>query len=240
MAYVIHSMVPDPGMPLPEMENWFEAGTRKLLELAIRDKCEGFLLCSTGAVYQPQGRALKEEDPLIPLDAPLSYGRIRRQVEDQCLKTLARKDVSLKIARGFSFVGPRLPEDAGFALVEFLRDAREGKSIRVRGTGAPVRSYLYASDMATWLWKIFLDETTGRIFNVGSPEGLRLIDLATKIGAIAGSAVQVLCQPDTGAALNGYFLPDTTKARLELRLSPGIRLENLLEAAHSQNPKAYP
>jgi dTDP-glucose 4,6-dehydratase len=230
MAYVIHSMVPDPGMPLPEMEKWFELGTRRLLELAVRERSEGFLLCSTGAVYMPQGRPLTEEDPLIPLDAPLSYGRIRRQVEDQCLAVCKNHGLLLKIARGFAFAGPRLPENAGFALTDFLRDAREGRPIRVKGTGDPVRSYLYASDMTAWLWNGFTGIPRTEVFNLGSKESIRLIDLARKISLMVGVGLSVDRIPSLSAACTNYYVPAIS--RMDLSIQPsGLRtLEHILES----------
>ncbi len=229
MNFVIHSMVPDPGMPLPEMEAWFEAGTARLLELAARDKCDGFLLCSTGAVYQTQGRPLREEDPLIPLDAPLSYGRIRRQVEDQCRETCSARGLPLKIARGFAFAGPRLPQNAGFALVDFLKDATEGKNIRVKGTGETVRSYLYASDMAVWLWKILLTGQETIEFNVGSGEGIRLAELAKRIADFAQRKVEVLGQPSSGAVQNGVYVPAVQKVRESLDMPAILSLDRILK-----------
>jgi dTDP-glucose 4,6-dehydratase len=229
MNFVIHSMVPDPGMPLPEMEAWFEAGTARLLELAARDKCDGFLLCSTGAVYQTQNRPLREEDPLIPLDGPLSYGRIRRQVEDQCRKACSARGLPLKIARGFAFAGPRLPQNAGFALVDFLKDAAVGKNIKVKGTGEPVRSYLYASDMAVWLWKILLNRQESRVFNVGSEEKIRLGDLAIKIAKLAKSGVEVLGQSSNGVAQNGVYIPTVKKGREFLSVPTSVSLDCILQ-----------
>lgn len=228
MAYVIHSMVPDPGMPLPEMEKWFEAGTRRLLELAVRDRSEGFLLCSTGAVYQPQNRPLSEEDPLIPLDSPLTYGRIRRQVEDQCLAVSEKEGIPLKIARGFAFAGPRLPENAGFALADFLRDAKEGRSIRVKGTGEPTRSYLHAADMAVWLWKIILNPLGNGIFNMGSPEGVRVVEVAKMIATLTRREFQILGQPDSGASPNTHYVPITKKAFSQLEVTLSRSLSDLL------------
>jgi dTDP-glucose 4,6-dehydratase len=229
MAYVIHSIVPDPGMPLPEMEKWFELGTRRLLELAVRERSEGFLLCSTGAVYMPQGRPLTEEDPLIPLDAPLSYGRIRRQVEDQCLAVCKNHGLLLKIARGFAFAGPRLPENAGFALVDFLKDAAAGRNIRVKGTGEPVRSYLYAADMAVWLWKILFSRPDFGTFNVGSEEQIRLADLAEKIAGPAGRRVEILGQSSTGAAQNSVYVPNVKRALEFLGVPVGLSLGGILK-----------
>ena len=219
MDYVIHSMVPDPGMPLKEMEVWFQRGTRRLLDLAARDRIEGFLLCSTGAVYQPQDRPLSEEDPLVPLDGPLNYGRIRRQVEEQCLQASQKHGIPLKIARGFSFAGPRLPENAGFAMADFIADARAGRNITVKGDGTPVRSYLHAADMTTWLWKILLQEANRKIFNVGSAEAIRLVDLAKKIGEIANTKVIVLNPPRTGRGKCDHYTPITQAAVRELSLS---------------------
>ncbi|NBQ55728.1 MAG: NAD(P)-dependent oxidoreductase [Verrucomicrobia bacterium] len=229
MNFVIHSMVPDPGMPLPEMEAWFEAGTARLLELAARDKCDGFLLCSTGAVYQTQGRPLREEDPLIPLDAPLSYGRIRRQVEDQCREACSARGLPLKIARGFAFAGPRLSQNAGFALVDFLKDAAVGKNIMVKGTGEPVRSYLYASDMAVWLWKILLTEQETIEFNVGSEEGIRLVELAKRIADFARRKVEVLGEPSSGAVQNEVYIPAVQKVRESLDTPAILSLDRILK-----------
>jgi dTDP-glucose 4,6-dehydratase len=228
MAYVIHSMVPDPGMPLPEMEKWFELGTRRLLELAVRERSEGFLLCSTGAVYMPQGRPLTEEDPLIPLDAPLSYGRIRRQVEDQCEATCKQHGIPLKIARGFAFAGPRLPENAGFALVDFLQDAAAGRNIRVKGTGEPVRSCLYAADMAVWLWKILLSRSDSRVLNVESRKQIRLADLAEKTFGTAGRRVEIFGQSSTGAARNSVHFSNVERALEFLAVPVGLSLGGIL------------
>jgi nucleoside-diphosphate-sugar epimerase len=229
MNFVIHSMVPDPGVRLPEMEAWFEAGTARLLELAARDKCDGFLLCSTGAVYQTQNRPLREEDPLIPLDAPLSYGRIRRQVEDQCREACSDRGLTLKIARGFAFAGPRLPQNAGFALVDFLKDAAVGKNIKVKGIGEPVRSYLYASDMAVWLWKILLTGQETIEFNVGSEEGMRLVELAKRIADFAQQKVEVLGEPSSGAVQNKVYIPAVQKVRESLDTPAILSLDRILK-----------
>jgi dTDP-glucose 4,6-dehydratase len=165
---------------------------------------------------------------LIPLNAPLSYGRIRRQVEDQCQEACAASRIPLKIARGFAFAGPRLPENAGFALVDFLKDAAAAKKIRVKGSGNPVRSYMYAGDMAVWLWKILLTSSESETFNVGSEEGFKLKDVAALIASISHTQVEILDLESQGAAQNNVYFPLNSKGLLKLKLAFPINLTQLL------------
>lgn len=231
--FVIHSIVPDSGMPLPEMEAWFEAGTARLLELAIRDKSEGFLLCSTGAVYQPKNTSLREEDPLIPLDGPLSYGRIRRQVEDQCKEKCLVNGIPLKIIRGFAFAGPRLPLDGNFAFGNFIRDVTQGETIKVKD-GTPFRSYLYSSDMTVWLWKILLHGKNNLPYNVGSDAKITISKLAHCIAEKAGSLNNTGLKeaPKTMPPCRreaSMYVPETHRITSEMKLSETTSLEESIE-----------
>jgi dTDP-glucose 4,6-dehydratase len=215
-------------MPLPEMENWFQQGTQRLLDLAFRSKSQSFLLCSTGAVYQPQGRLLREDDPLIDPDALLSYGRIRRQVEDQCLEGCERHGIALKIARGFAFAGPHLPLDANFAIGNFIRDAMQGEPIKVKD-GTPYRSYLYAADLAIWLWTILFKGEAGRPYNVGSDQEITIADLAHSVATTLGGHVA----PPPPSTLNvnspSRYVPDVSRIQKELGLAPAIKLSDSLQ-----------
>ena len=231
--FVIHSMVSDSGMPLPEMEAWFEAGTARLLELAVRDKSEGFLLCSTGAVYQPKNKPLDEEDPLIPLDAPLSYGRIRRQVEDQCKEACATNEIPLKIVRGFTFAGPRLPLDRNFAFGNFIRDVLQGEKIKVKD-GTPFRSYLYSSDMTIWLWKILLNGKKNFPYNVGSSTEITISMLAKRIVNVVRHSDKRDLQESaislaTSGQTSGYYVPQTRRIISEMNLGKTTSLDRSIK-----------
>jgi dTDP-glucose 4,6-dehydratase len=217
--YIVHSLVPDTGTPLGEIDSFFESATRRLLDTAAAKASQGLLLCSTGAVYQPADPPLpfSEEDPLVPLDGPLSYGQIRRKVEAQCLKAMNEKNVPVKIARGFAFVGPRLPLNANFAIGNFIRDALAGGPIVVKGDGTAVRSYLYAADMAVWLWTILFQGLPGRAFNVGSEEVIHVSDLASTIAGMLHVRTSITGTPIPGAAPASY-VPRTRRAERELDL----------------------
>jgi nucleoside-diphosphate-sugar epimerase len=218
--YVVHSLVPDPGTVLPEMDAFFRSATGRLLDFAVHKSSRAFLLCSTGAVYLPKvpPNPFSEDDPLVPLDGAVSYGQIRRRVEDQCRNALSNSPVALKIARGFTFAGPRLPLDGQFAVGNFIRDALAGGPIIVKGDGSPIRSYLYAADMAAWLWTILLKGETGRAFNVGSEESVSIGKLAQQIGSRFHADVCLGSKPLPGAAPCS-FLPNISRAESELGLT---------------------
>jgi len=214
--FVIHSMVPPAGTRLGEMARFFPAATQHLLEVAQSKSAKGFLLCSTGAVYLPKDppAPFSEGDPLHAADGPLSYGQIRRRIEDQCLAAWMRGSLPVKIARGFTFLGPRLPLDGAFAAGNFLRDAMAGGPIVVRGDGSPVRSYLYAADLAAWLWTILLDGRPGLAYNVGSHLAITISTLARRIGSRFRVDVCLGSEGFPGAAPSCY-LPATSRAEAE-------------------------
>jgi len=228
--FVIHSIVPNDGTSLAETESFFQAATQQLLNLAIQKNASAFLLCSTGAVYQPKDppAPFAETDPLVPLDGPLSYGQIRRRVEKQCLEALEHSPVALKTARGFAFVGPRLPLEAHFAMGNFIRDALAGIPIQIKGDGSPLRSYLYAADLAVWLWTILLAGAPGRAFNVGGDEALSIADLAGRIDRLRPAARGLHIARAVDNSAPSRYVPDLTCARQELGLTPLVSLDDAI------------
>jgi nucleoside-diphosphate-sugar epimerase len=142
--------------------------------------------------------------------------------------------MGVTIARCFAFVGPYLPLDAHFAIGNFIGDAIGGGPIAVRGDGTAVRSYLYAADLVEWLVTILLRGRSGQAYNVGSEEGVSIIELARRVAAVAGEsssngplAVEVAGAPTAGAAPD-HYLPDCGRAREELGLRETTPLEEAI------------
>jgi len=210
-------------------------GTRHTLEFARQRGGKKFLLTSSGAVYgkQPPDMAhLPEEytggpDPLDPRSA---YGEGKRAAETLCTLYARQFGLETKVARGFAFVGPYLPLDLHFAIGNFIRDGLCGGPIQVNGDGTPYRSYLYAADMAIWLWTILFKGESCRPYNVGSEESLSMAELAHAVAqAFTPLAdVQIAKTAVPGRAAERY-VPSVQRAEHELGLRPVVGLSDSIE-----------
>lgn len=204
-------------------------GTRRALELAGRSGARRFLLTSSGAVYgrQPAGLPHVTEDyegAPDPANPAHAYGEGKRAAEMLCA-VYADSTLHPAIARCFAFVGPYLPLDAHFAIGNFIRDALHGGPIRIAGDGTPFRSYLYAADLAVWLWTILLRGQPARPYNVGSEEAIAIADLARLVARQCGGAeVRIARTPAPGIPAERY-VPSTARARHELGVDVSVNLE---------------
>ncbi len=220
--------------PLLMFETILE-GTRRVLEFA---RCHGtrrFLLTSSGAVYgrqPPEMANMPEEYPGAPnpMDPGSAYGEGKRAAEMLCCLYARESRLEAKIARCFAFVGPHLPLDAHFAIGNFIRDALRGGPIRINGDGSPLRSYLYAADLAIWLWTILLKGQPCRPYNVGSGRSISIAELAGLVRQVVdpGLEITVARQADPSQPAQRY-VASVERARGELMLEPSIMLEEGLE-----------
>jgi dTDP-glucose 4,6-dehydratase len=200
-------------------------GTRHMLKLAQKSGAQRFLNISSGAVYgaaatKPSGA--KEDD--APAEPVTRYGEAKREAERLC----AESGVDFVTARAFAFLGPYLPLDAHFAAGNFLRDARGGGPILVRGDGTALRSYLYPADLVVWLLRILLRGRRARAYNVGSDQVVSTAQLARLIADAVKPAPEVVIQSVQPQGPQNIYLPDIGRARDELNLDVAIPLEEAI------------
>lgn len=208
------------------------AGTRRVLDFAVGAGVKNFLLTSSGAVYGRRPAELTHvsedyagsPDPLLPESA---WGEGKRVAEHLCAVHAARHGYAVKVARCFAFVGPHLPLDANYAIGNFIRDALGGGPIHVNGDGTPRRSYLYAADLAIWLWTILFRGRSARAYNVGSAEEVSIADLACMVGRILNNNLPVKILPPAGLARPlSRYVPNVSRAGVELGLQMRIPLDH--------------
>jgi nucleoside-diphosphate-sugar epimerase len=211
-----------------EMMDVVYAGTRRALDVAAEVGCSRFLMTSSGAVYgaQPPGTTHLAEDFAGGPDVtqPRSaYAESKRLAELLCVSHPLARRAAVVLPRGFAFVGPYLPLDVHFAMGNFVRDALAAPAVTVEGDGEPFRSYMYAADLAAWLWVMLAFGRPGRAYNVGSESGLALRDVAAAVASAVGKPVHVRGLAVPGAPPQRY-VPSTARAREELGLEERVPL----------------
>lgn len=233
-SHVIHAAT-DASAQLNEenpllMVDTITEGTRRALEFARASGAVKVLFTSSGAVYgrQPVDVTHVAEDYAgapDTMNAGAAYGEGKRLAELMCAVYKAKFGMDVKVARCFAFVGPFLPLDTHFAIGNFIRDGLAGAPIRVGGDGTPRRSYLYAADLAIWLWHILVRGAASRPYNVGSDSDLSIAELAATVADVFEPklAVHIAREPIAGAPAERY-VPSVRRAFDELGLRPTIDL----------------
>jgi dTDP-glucose 4,6-dehydratase len=181
---------------------------------------------------QPRDLALVDESYVgapDTLDVRNAYHEGKRLAELLCAIAHAEFGLGAKIARLFAFVGPYLPIDRHFAIGNFIRDALAGKQIEILGDGTPVRTYQYAGDMTSWLWRILVRGNPSRAYNVGSETTVDIRETAELVASAAGTAGNITIRgvPTLGIAPERYAC-STARAREELALQEWTPLDEAL------------
>jgi dTDP-glucose 4,6-dehydratase len=235
IAYVIHAAAnPDNRLhssdPLRVM-NVVTKGTESALAAAARiSGLKKFMNISSGLVYGPQPldlEALPESFSGGPDCASIMsiYAEAKRFAETLCAVHRNQYKMPVVTARPFAFIGPYQLLDKPWAVNNFINDALRGGPINILGDERTVRSYMYPSDMAFWLLRILAAGESGHAYNVGSPCGVTLKELADKVASNFTPQPEVrLASKDYKPQHRSRFVPDVKAAEiaLGLRIKVGI------------------
>ena len=240
ISYVIHAAAnPDNRMhasdPIRTM-NVIANGTDAILKSSLRlPNLKNFLNISSGLIYGPQ-----------PLDMDAiaenyqggsdcgsfasAYVEAKRYAETLCSAYRSQYKVPIVTARPFAFIGPYQLLDKPWAINNFIRDSLMGGPIRILGHRETVRSYMYPSDMAFWLLRILIDGTSGLAYNVGSPHGITLQQLAEEISNNSTVKPEINSHvADEGKSYKSRLVPDVTLAQKNLGLSVKVDIAEAIK-----------
>jgi nucleoside-diphosphate-sugar epimerase len=217
-----------------EMLSTIVDGTRRTLDFATARGTRKFLLTSSGAIYGKQPAEISHVPESFAgapdhLEAGNVYGEGKRMAEHLCAVYAGVPRMECKIARCWAFAGPHLPLDQHFAIGNFIRDVMAGGPIRIGGDGTPTRSYLYASDLAVWLWTMLFCGPSMQPVNVGSGEAVTIRELAECVAAALrpGTPIEVAREPVAGASRSQY-VPDVSMAERLLGLKATVPLKEAI------------
>ena len=135
--------------------------------------------------------------------------------------------VDIRVARIFNTYGPRMLENDGRVVSNFICQALQGKPLTVYGDGSQTRSFCYVSDLVEGLMRLMNGDYIGPV-NLGNPDEYTILELAEKIQATINSEAELVFQPlpqDDPKQRQ----PDITRAKNWLGWEPTIPLPEGLQ-----------
>ena len=208
-------------------------GTKHILDFAKVRNVKNMLFLSSGAVYGKQPceiLSLSETfqggpDPLQPSS---SYAEAKRLAEQLCSSYARLYEMNIPIARCFAFIGPYLNLDSHYAIGNFIGNGLRNETITITGDGKAERSYMYAADLAIWLWTILVKARSCDVYNIGAENAISIKDLAIMVsGFFPGTKIDILNQI-RNTDRNQNYIPDVTKAKIEFGLKNGLWLKEAI------------
>lgn len=145
-------------------------------------------LASTSEVYgkNPRPRWTEEDDLVFgpTTKARWSYGVSKAIDEFLALAYSREHGLPLVIARFFNVVGPRQSGAYGMVLPRLVDAALAGGPLVVHDDGQQVRCFAHVADVVTAVTTLMeAPAALGRVFNVGSDQPIKILDLARRVAA---------------------------------------------------------
>jgi UDP-glucuronate decarboxylase len=201
-------------------------GTINMLGLAKRVRAR-ILQASTSEVYgdpevHPQPEAYWGN--VNPIGPRSCYDEGKRVAETLMMDYHRQNGVDVRIVRIFNTYGPRMAENDGRVVSNFIVQALRGSDITVYGDGSQTRSFCYVDDLVEgMLLTMEAEGFTGPV-NLGNPWENSILEFASRIVEMTGSRSRIVHLPlPTDDPRQRQ--PDITLARQRLGWEPAIQLD---------------
>ena len=204
-------------------------GTLNMLGLAKRVKAR-FFLASTSEVYgDPEVHPQTEEyrGSVNPIGIRSCYDEGKRIAETLAFDYYRQNKVDIRVVRIFNTYGPRMLENDGRVVSNFIVQALQGNPLTVYGDGSQTRSFCYVSDLVEGFIRLMNSDYIGPV-NLGNPGEYTILQLA--------QTVQNMINPDAQIKFEALpsddprrRQPDITKAKTWLNWEPTIPLQEGLK-----------
>jgi UDP-glucuronate decarboxylase len=131
--------------------------------------------------------------------------------------------IDIRIARIFNTYGPRMAENDGRVVSNFIVQALRGQELTIYGSGEQTRSFCYVDELVDGLMRLMAAEGRHEPVNLGNPVEFTIRQLAEEVLRIVGSDAPVTYHPlpeDDPTQRK----PDISRAREWLGWQPQIGL----------------
>ena len=136
--------------------------------------------------------------------------------------------VDIRIIRIFNTYGPRMLENDGRVVSNFIIQALHNKSITIYGDGSQTRSFCFVSDLVRGMTAMMEQDDFSGPINLGNPSERTIKELAEMIIAMTGSYSRIVHEllPEDDPVRRK---PDISLAREKLGWEPTVTLEEGLK-----------
>lgn len=205
-------------------------GAIHMLGLAKRVKAR-VLQASTSEIYgDPQVHPQQEEywGNVNPIGIRSCYDEGKRVAETLMMDYHRQNGVDIRIVRIFNTYGPRMAENDGRVVSNFIIQALDGRPITVYGNGEQTRSFCYVDDLVDGLIRMMeCDDFIGPV-NLGNPAETTILEFARRIIDLTGSVSEVVFKP-LPADDPRQRQPDIHLAMEKLGWNPSVGIETGLK-----------
>jgi UDP-glucuronate decarboxylase len=205
-------------------------GTINMLGLAKRVRAR-ILQASTSEVYGDPLVHPQTEDywgNVNPIGLRSCYDEGKRLAETLMTDYHRQNKVDIRIARIFNTYGPRMLEDDGRVVSNFIVQALRGEPLTLYGEGEQTRSFCYVDDLIEGLIQLMNVEQLHDPVNLGNPGEFTIKQLAEEVIKVCESKSGFTYLP-LPADDPRQRQPDITKARNTLGWNPTIPLQEGLK-----------
>lgn len=202
-------------------------GAINMLGLAKRIRAK-VLQASTSEVYgDPEVHPQTEEywGHVNPIGLRSCYDEGKRCAESLFFNYYRQNKVRIKVMRIFNTYGPKMDENDGRVVSNFIIQALKGKDITIFGDGSQTRSFCYVDDLLDGMVKFMNtgDAVTGPV-NFGNPVEFTIRELAEIVIRLTNSSSKMIFEA-LPADDPLQRKPDITKAQTLLNWEPKVPLE---------------
>jgi nucleoside-diphosphate-sugar epimerase len=222
---IIHLAQSENFRQFPEMaEDVFNINIQSLLLLlqwAVQNKIQKFILVSSGGIYGTKINRVLKEDDLLAVDSPLGFYLGTKLCSEIIFQNYMHFFETAIIIRPFFVYGEGQRKD--MFVQRIIESVKNGTPIRLQGKEGLRINPIYVNDIASSIVKS-LDIKGKSIYNIGGTEIISLKEMANTIGKILGK--EPVFEYVEGEPSD--YIANIEKAKKELDLNP-ISLEHGLK-----------
>jgi len=172
-------------------------GTLNMLDLA-REVHARILIASTSEVYGDPIEHPQHESywgNVNPIGPRACYDEGKRCAEALAVSYARQYGVEVRIARIFNTYGPRMHENDGRVVSNFIVQALRNEPITIYGEGEQTRSFCYASDLIEGFVRLMASPHGADPVNLGNPRETTVRELAEMARRLVGSKSELVKAP---------------------------------------------